>query len=308
MARADRAGIAQPPEGLGGPKDMAERERPLLIERGGPSWPACLENIDGTPGELWLRGRAELLTRERRIAVVGTRSPTPYGEAQALRFGAALAEAGVLVVSGMARGVDQAAHRGALRVKGDTLAVLGSGIDRPWPTGPLVDELAERGLLVSEFPPGQTPRPHHFPLRNRIISGLADAVVVIEAAAASGSLITAQWALDQGRGVLALPGRVDHPMSRGTHRLLREGALLVESPEELLAEVYGGPRPPSRAPRATEAPCVVALRGETLTADELAAQLGREVKEVLVDLVKLELAGELVRCPGGLWRRTERGL
>ncbi|MAF65517.1 MAG: DNA-protecting protein DprA [Planctomycetes bacterium] len=287
---------------------MAERERALMIEPGGPSWPASLEHIDGPPGALWLRGRAELLTRERRIALVGTRSPTPYGEAQALRFGAALAEAGVTVVSGMARGVDQAAHRGALKVEGDTVAVLGSGVDRPWPRGPLVGELAERGLLVSEFPPGQSPRPHHFPLRNRIISGLADAVLVIEAAAASGSLITAQWALDQGRGVLALPGRVDHPMSRGTHRLLREGAQLVESPEELISEVYGEPRRAPAKPRKPESPCAAALRGETMTADELAARLGREVEQVLVELVGLELAGDLVRCPGGLWRRAERGL
>ncbi len=279
-----------------------------MIEPGGASWPASLEHIDGPPSALWLRGRPEPLASERRVAIVGTRAPTPYGEAQALRFGAALAEAGVTVVSGMARGIDQAAHRGALRVGGDTLAVLGSGVDRPWPSGPLASELAERGLLVSEFPPGKTPRPHHFPLRNRIISGLSDAVLVVEAAAASGSLITAQWAADQGRHVLALPGRVDHPMSRGTHRLLREGAQLVESPEELLTEVYGSSpqaAPPEPAPRSA---CVSALRGETLTADDLAGRLGREGAAVLVELVGRVLAGEVVRGPGGLWRRTERGL
>lgn len=275
---------------------------PLHISVGGPSWPPALETIDGPPEHLWLRGRAELLGDLRRVAIVGTRSPTPYGEAQAERFGRALAAAGIVVVSGMARGVDQAAHRAAIASGGDTIAVLGSGVDVPWPDVPLADEIAERGLLLSEFPPGQGPRPHHFPLRNRVISGLSEAVVVIEAAAASGSLITARWAADQGRTVYALPGRVDHPMSRGTHRLLREGAALIESPEELVGELLGdASRARPAAPR-PEGPLLEALIGETLSVDELAERLEREVSDVLVELVAHELEGRVVRAPGGLYR------
>jgi DNA processing protein len=283
-----------------------QADPPLRIEAGGPSWPTVLDNIDGPPTRLWVRGRAELLREGRRVAIIGTRSPTPYGEAQAERFGRALAAAGLIVVSGMARGVDQAAHRAALSAGGDTIAVLGSGVDVPWPQVPLADELAVRGLLVSEFPPGQGPRPHHFPLRNRIISGLSEAVVVIEAAGASGSLITARWAADQGRSVFALPGRVDHPMSRGAHRLLREGAGLLESPEELIGELLGDSTRERTVAPVPEGPLLSALIGETLSVDELAQRLGRGVSELLVELVTHELNGRVVRAPGGLYRLPTR--
>ncbi len=273
------------------------------IEPGDTHWPAELDTIDGPPEVLWARGRLELLLPRPRVAVVGSRAPTPYGLGQAERFGARLASAGVVVVSGMARGIDQAAHQGALRVNGDTLAVLGSGVDVPWPEGPLAEELGQRGLLLSEFELGRPPRRHHFPLRNRLISGLARAVVVIEAAHASGSLLTARWAADQGRSVYALPGRVDHPMSRGAHRLIREGALLVEDPDEVLAEVLGGTVPTGGgAGEPPTGPIERALVGETLSADELAERLGLEVQRVLVDLVELDLAGRVVRGPGGLYR------
>lgn len=283
---------------------MDTRATLLRIDHGGPSYPRLLAEIEGPPPTLWVRGRLELVTAERRrIAIVGSRSPTPYGEAQALRFGAALAAAGVVVVSGLARGIDQAAHRGVLDAGGDTAAVLGSGLSRPWPAVPMVEEIAARGVLLSEFEPEQEPRPHHFPQRNRVISGLSDAVLVVEAAAASGSLITARWAADQGRDVFALPGRVDHPMSRGGHRLLREGAALVESPEELIELCYGEHlgRSPARPPRELGA-VEEALLGETLTPDELSLRLQRPVQDVLVELVGLELGGRVVRSPGGLYR------
>ncbi len=235
----------------------------LHIQAGGPSYPHRLSLIDGAPQSLWASGRLELLEQTRaRIAIVGTRAPTPYGTAQAVRFAAAFAKAGVIVVSGLARGVDQAAHMGCLKAGGDTISVLGSGLSRPWPSTPLIGEIERQGLLLSEFEPEQPPRPHHFPLRNRIISGLSDAVVVIEAAEASGSLITARWAADQGRDVFALPGRIDHPMSRGTHKLLREGALLVESPEELLGELYPeAPAAEEPVRRIKETGIEVCLRG-----------------------------------------------
>jgi DNA processing protein len=180
----------------------------------------------------------------------------------------------------------------------------------------LTDELAERGLLVSEFHPGEGPRPHHFPLRNRVISGLCVGVLVIEAAHASGSLITAHWAADQGRSVWALPGRVDQPMSRGTHRLIREGAQLVESPEEILAEILpkaagassaraGDPAQGRPALSATAERILVSLRGETYSADEIAARLDLESPEVLVALVELEMEDRVVRAPGGVYRLLE---
>lgn len=286
----------------------------LRIAPGGPSWPRQLEDIEAEPEALWLRGRVELLRSSRRVAIVGTRAPTPYGEGQALRFASALAAAGVAVVSGLARGIDQCAHLGALEAGGGTLAVLGSGVDRPWPAGEVAERVAREGLLVSEFPPGQAPRPHHFPLRNRLISALSDAVLVVEAAPSSGSLITARWAADQGRCVYALPGRVDHPMSRGAHRLLREGATLVEDPEELLHDLYGSlgvvpeerAREPALPAKARE--LLAALAGETASADELAERTGRPVEIALATLVELELQGRVVRGPGGLYRLAQRGL
>ena len=279
---------------------------PLHLTPGSPHWPAHLEAIDGPPEELWAVGRLELLQILNRVAIVGTRSPSPYGEDQARRFAAALARAGACIVSGLARGIDQAAHEGALAAGGATIAVLGSGVDRPWPAGPLTERVGRLGLLLSEHPPGTEPRRHHFPLRNRLISGLCQAVLVVEAAHASGSLITARWAADQGREVFVVPGRVDHPMSRGTYRLLREGATPVESPEDLLEDLWGmTDRAPVEELGAVGAPAELlrALEGETLTADEIALRLGRRTTEVLAHLVLLEMAGRVARSPGGLFRR-----
>ena len=239
---------------------------------------------------------------------MGSRAPSPYGEAQARRFARAFASAGVLVVSGLARGVDHAAHEAALDAGGGTVAVLGSGVDVPWPDGPLASRMAREGLLTSEYEPGRHPRPHHFPLRNRLISGLADGVLVVEAAQASGSLITARWAADQSRAVWALPGRVDQPQARGSHRLLRDGATLVEDPEEILAELAGQPASPAeRKPRfdelaGLERTLATALQGETLSTAELVERARADTVQVLATLVELELRGVVVRAPGGLWR------
>lgn len=273
----------------------------LHVQPGSALWPSELCEVEKPPDELWIAGRSELLARRPRVAVVGTRSPTPYGELQAARVAAFLALQGVVVVSGLARGIDACAHRAALECGGATLAVLGSGVDRPWPEGELAQRMCVEGCLVSEFPPGLGPRRHHFPWRNRIIAALARAVVVVEAAQASGSLITARWAADLGRSVFAIPGRVDQPMSRGCHRLLREGAELLESPAELLPGIGLAPAVEPSEDRPHH-PILGALRGETLTADELALRLARPTEEVLVSLVELELAGSVVRGPGGLFR------
>ena len=290
---------------------MHVEHAPILhLEPGSPSWPDLLDHIDGPPARLWARGRLEALAAGPRVAIVGTRSPTPYGADQARRFASELATAGVVVVSGLARGVDQAAHAGALEAGGLTIAVLGSGVDRPWPAGPVTERVAVEGLLLSEYAPGQAPRRHHFPARNRVISGLSSGTVVVEAAYVSGSLITARWAADQGRMVWALPGRVDHPMARGCHRLIREGATLVESAAEVLAELgLADPGQRAGAERSGQARAspvqralLEGLRGETLTPDELAQRTGRELATVLTALVELELAGAVVRGAGSLYR------
>ncbi|HJO26638.1 MAG TPA: DNA-processing protein DprA [Planctomycetota bacterium] len=286
--------------------------RPPLLHLSPTSnlWPAALAELDPAPEDLWLVGRRELLGRTPAVAIVGSRSPTPYGEAQARRFACALAEAGALVVSGLARGIDSVAHLAALESGAGTIAVLACGVDRPWPRSELSERIAREGLLISEYEPGTPPRRHHFPLRNRIISGLSTAVLVVEAAWASGSLITARWAADQGRSVFAIPGRVDHPMARGAHRLIREGASLVESPEELLGELFAsgaasGAREQIRKDGKRTTPVLDALRGETLTADDLARLLGQPVSPVLTELVEWELIGRVLRHPGGLYSLAE---
>jgi len=283
----------------------------LRIDRGSELWPSELSDIEGPPEELWVRGDLDVLARRPRIAIVGTRAPTPYGSGQSERFARELAAAGFTIVSGLARGVDHAAHGAALAVQGGTIAVLGCGVDRPWPAGPMADAIAQRGVLLSEFHPGEAPRPHHFPLRNRVISGLSSAVLVVEAAHASGSLITARWAADQGRSVYAVPGRVDHPMSRGTHRLIREGALLVESPADVVRDLLGDEArcaaaddAAAKPPDGSAARVLSELRGETLTSDELSRRLSLALASVLVDLVELEMAGHIVRVPGGAYRLT----
>ncbi|MEM8709820.1 MAG: DNA-processing protein DprA [Planctomycetota bacterium] len=272
-------------------------------------WPTGLRAIEVEPTRLWLRGRRAVLDSPRRVAIVGSRAPTPYGVSQAERFGFELASAGLCVVSGLARGVDSAAHTGALRAGGATIGVLGCGVDRPWPAGPLADRMVREGLLLSEYAPGTAPRRHHFPMRNRIIAGLSDAVVVIEAARASGSLITARWAADQGQDVFALPGRVDHPMARGTLDLIREGATPVESPAMLLQDLYGGQQGellatepgPIAAANPLEESILSALQGETMPASEVASAIARGLHDTLSALSSMEVRGLLRRAPGGLY-------
>ena len=282
---------------------------PLRIAPGGPSWPEGLDALRPAVPELWLRGDTKCLAPAPRIAIVGSRSPTGYGIDQARRFGAGLARAGCTVVSGMARGIDAAAHEGALDAGGRTIAVLGSGVDRPWPAGPLAGRLAEEGLLVSEFGPGVGPRRHHFPLRNRILAGLADGVLVVEAAVTSGSRITARWALDLGRDVFCIPGRIDHPLARGVLQLIREGAQPVEGPAQLLEDLYGvAPgmltEQDGLPPAIQASPILRTLIGETRTVEEIAQVASMDINAVLSELVRAELDGHVTRGPGGLWRLT----
>ncbi|MBC7155941.1 MAG: DNA-protecting protein DprA, partial [Rhodobacteraceae bacterium] len=213
-----------------------------LICGADPEWPAALRELPDAPPVLWLRGDGALLARPM-VALVGARNASSLGVRMARRLAWGLAEAGWCVVSGLARGIDAAAHGAALEARGATAAVMAGGVDVIYPpeNAALAADIAARGLLLSEMPPGYAPQARHFPQRNRVISGLARAVVVVEAAARSGSLITARGALDQGREVLAVPGHPLDARAAGCNQLLREGATLVRSPDDVLEALGPGP-------------------------------------------------------------------
>lgn len=278
-------------------------------ERPRNDWGAPLEGLlglDPAVRTFWTRGRKEILQAGPRIAVVGSRSPTAYGRNQALRFAGALARAGCVVVSGLARGVDGIAHQAVLDEGGTTIGVLGCGVDQPWPTGDLTERMTQDGLLLSEFEPGVSPRRHHFPMRNRIIAALCDATLVIEAAHRSGSLITARWAADLGRAVFVLPQAVDHPLGLGALRLLREGANAVGSPGQLLTDLEsmrgGRPAGGDWGEHVGDAdPILRALEGDAISAENLCFRVNQPLLETSARLVDLELDGRVKRIPGGLW-------
>ncbi len=269
---------------------------------GDDQYPGLLAATSDPPLGLFVRGH---LDDWPAVAIVGSRKATPYGLQVARLLGEELGKAGVVMVSGMARGVDEAAHRGTLAAGGRSWAVWGTGPDRIYPPehGKLAEELAARGALITEYPPGTPPRRHHFPERNRILSGLVQAVVVVEAAARSGALITARLAMEEGREVLAVPGNIFSELSVGPNTLLRVGARPLLTPRDLFDAI--GCQPPTE----TEAlPDHGLLRvigaGEALTADEIAARTESAVGEVLGDLLALELAGEISRLSDGRYSRV----
>lgn len=280
---------------------------------GATAYPPALRAIPRPPACLYLRGEPDCLAgcgssaeHPLRVAVVGSRAATTYGREQARRFGAGLAVGGAVVVSGGARGIDRMAMEGALSAGGAVVGVLGSGLDRPYPPelAPLFEAIvASGGCVLTEFPAGTPPSRHTFPQRNRLISGLCSGVLVVEAAPRSGSLITVNHALEQGRDVFALPGPVDSLNSRGVHRILREGALLVESPGEILSH-YAVPLMHAEGPVGGHGmtPLLEALSQGPLTFDDLAARLKRSPVEILPELAEEELRGRVARESGGRFR------
>ncbi|MBM3307646.1 MAG: DNA-protecting protein DprA [Candidatus Eisenbacteria bacterium] len=296
---------------------------------GDPDYPAVLAEIARAPIGIFVAGAA-LAGLLPAVAIVGTRAPTPRGVAFARALASDLVRAGLAVVSGLARGIDTAAHRGALDAGGRTVAVLGCGLAaEPYPpeNAGLAPEIATSGgAVVSEFSPMQEARPAAFPQRNRIISGLSAGVVVVEAGTRSGALITAARALEQGREVFAVPGPVDEPQSRGPHGLLRRGARLVESVEDVLDELDAAWGPFGRAgaaerarsagsgAEAGSAPAVggpagrvaAALSMTPLSPGEIAVRLGEPVERVLSCLLALELEGLASPAPGGRYVRGRR--
>jgi DNA processing protein len=273
-----------------------------------PDYPALLHELAAPPLMLYAQGRVELLAR-RALAVVGARNASAQGVLNAGRMAQALSEAGLTIISGLALGIDAAAHAGGLNGKGGTVAVIGTGADRIYPrrNEMLARRIAEEGCIVSEYALGTPPLKDNFPRRNRIISGLARGVLVVEAAAKSGSLITARLAADQGRDVYAMPGSVHATLSKGCHQLIREGARLVETAADVLRDMQmpadgaagGGPvLDDSFVDLVLEA-----IGDDIAQAELLALRLGQSAAELQRQLLALELAGLVERLPGGMFQR-----
>ncbi len=260
------------------------------------AFPEALRRLPQPPTHLYLKG--ELPEEPQAVAVVGTRRASPWAMGFARKLGRALAEAGLWVVSGLARGIDREAHLGALEAGGRTLAVLGSGLDRIYP--PEHRALASRMDLLSEFPLGTGPKPEHFPRRNRLLAGLSRAVIVVEAPLESGALITARYALELGKEVLAVPGRPTDENSLGANRLIQDGAYPLLSPEEALAYLgVRAPKGPSPELTPEESRLYQLLQGGARLPEDLAGELGLGVGEVLGLLARLELKGLVQALPGG---------
>lgn len=286
-----------------------------LICAGDDDYPPLLTEISRPPPILYVRGNIHALHLPQ-IAVVGARRATSAGLDNARAFSRALASAGFAITSGLALGVDAAAHRGALDAQGMTVAVLGTGIDRLYPRRnvKLAGEILERGgVLVSEFALGTGPEAANFPRRNRVISGLSTGVLLIEAALRSGSLITARLAAEQSREVFAIPGSIHNPLARGCHRMIREGAILVETAADIVTELGGllsdsGATPAEVAmqPVASTSSLgsvaqrlVMALGGDPRTLEQIARDTGVEAGALMAELLQLELAGLVETLPGG---------
>lgn len=335
LTPAQAAALRQPPEGLAaqleqtmrwlqdGEPDGAVRR---VITLGDAGYPASLLETADPPVMLYLLGGADfdLTQLGQSLAIVGSRNPTPQGEANAKAFARAFVEAGIPVVSGLALGIDGAAHQGALDGAAGapgrlaTVAVVGTGLDRVYPARhrALAHRITAHGLIVSEFALGTPPLNQNFPRRNRIISGLTRGTLVVEAALASGSLITARMASEQGREVFAIPGSIHSPQSRGCHALIRQGAKLVESVHDVLEELppEAPPAPTSaREPSSTvaappEAAALLASIGfDPVGLDELVARTGENTARLQALLFELELSGHVARLPGGLFQRQARG-
>ena len=294
-----------------------------------PGYPAALLQTADPPLLLYTLGAAHLalgqVAASHALAIVGSRSPTPQGASDARLFARHLAQAGLTIVSGLALGIDGAAHEGALEGMPDTLdappatvAVVGTGLDRVYPARHrgLAHRIAARGLIVSEFPLGTPPLTPNFPRRNRVIAGLAQGTLVVEAALASGSLITARLAAEQGREVFAMPGSIHAPQSRGCHALIRQGAKLVESAQDILEELpaftarrSGAEAPVSAAPEEDgdeddgDDGLLAQMGHAPVSLDALCARTGYDVARLQVMLLELELAGRVGRLPGGLFQR-----
>ncbi len=296
-----------------------------IVTLGDPAYPASLLDMEDPPCLLYRMGRLDLsMDSKRSLAVVGSRNPTPQGELNARLFSQDLSQAGLTIVSGLALGVDGAAHTGALDGAIDrgidnalgahlaTVAVVGTGLDRVYPKAhlALAHRIAQQGLIVSEYPLGTPPLAANFPKRNRLIAGLSSATLVVEAALKSGSLITAQMTAEQGKEVFAIPGSIHATQSRGCHALIRQGAKLVESAQDVLedmpnARTLGLSLNSSETPHGAtqDHPLLQAMGFEPVSLDALQARTGMDTAQLQAELMGLELDGALARLPGGRFQQ-----
>ena len=296
---------------------QAGPEHRAVVALGDTRYPAALLNIEDPPLVLYLAGRLDLtLETSHSLAIVGSRNPTPQGALNARQFAQALATQGLTIVSGLALGIDGAAHEGALTGTGTadrlaTVAVVGTGLDRVYPKRhhALAHRISEQGLLVSEYPLGTPPLAANFPRRNRLIAGLSNATLVVEAALQSGSLITARLAAEQGKEVFAIPGSIHATQSHGCHALIRQGAKLIESAQDVLEEMPGWASKASTTPTVrcdeneTEDALLQALGLDPVSLDALQARTGLDIATLQARLMTLELEGQVTRLPGGLLQR-----
>lgn len=282
----------------------AESEHCHLITKSDERYPHQFEVLDDPPLVLWARGDTSLMLKPQ-IAMVGSRAASANALRHARHLASELAENGCVITSGGAKGVDAACHQAALAAGGDTIAVLGSGVDVLYPAvnRQLLTNIAERGLLLSEYPLGTQPKPGHFPRRNRLISALAEKLVVIEAGLRSGTLVTAQHALDQGKDIYALPGDIGNPNTEGCHKLIQEGAYLLSGSHDLIdaprhSSAMGSPSPPA-ALTEVQTQIVRALQSSEMPLDLLAHTLNLSIHQLLEPLLELELSGFIEQQPGG---------
>jgi len=286
-----------------------------------PDYPVLLSQVDMPPPLLYVHGNTDILS-EPLLAMVGSRNPTTAGTRTATEFAHHLSAAGLVISSGLALGIDAASHKGALEAGAPTVAVMGTGLDRVYPARhrDLARQIADRGALISEFPVGTSPRAENFPRRNRIISGLSLGTLVVEAAIRSGSLITARYAGDQGREVFAIPGSIHNPLARGCHQLIRQGAKLVETADDVMDELgmlakscYPASQtavntgvaadPPKLNPEYQQ--LIDFIEFEATSIDQLVCNSGLTPAEVSSMLLQLELSGYIASSPGGLYNRLK---
>ena len=269
-------------------------------------YPQSLLNIPDPPLLLYVKGRLDLLNQSG-LAIVGSRNATPQGINNAEAFAKSLSDSGLCIISGMAHGIDAAAHRGALRGRCSSIAVVGTGLDKIYPSAnrDLAHMLAQQGALVSEFPLGTPPLAANFPRRNRLISGMSAGCLVVEASLQSGSLITARLALEQGRDVFAIPGSIHAPQSKGCHALLKQGAKLVESAQDILEELGGLAIATANntATPGTDPVLLGHLGFDPVDLDTLSVRCGLTIAELSAMLLTLELEGRISALPGGLYQR-----
>lgn len=277
-----------------------------LISIDSPIYPMELSNISDPPIILFLKGN-HLLLKENKFAIVGTRHPTEQGKGNAFRFGKELSSNGVTVVSGMASGIDRCAHLGAIEGKNSTIGVIGTGIDQVYPSSNselYLKVIEQNGLIVSELPLQTPPLLSNFPRRNRIIAGLSLGLLVVESAIDGGSMISANFAMEMGRDVMAIPGSIHNPVSKGCHKLIKTGAKLIETTNDILEDLRLSTVTMTYNPSPEKNPILASMGFEPIAIDKLCSNLKIDFSDLCASILELELSGKIVNCGGGRYQKV----